>query len=107
MKVTFPPLLIALLLSSCSEHPQDAQQTNRNRAMLEHNDVSLAMQQAWGRKPRSEADTQAQRAWEQKMQQDCHGSGDQALRIGEDLNAIYCEISAMQERTQALNAAKP
>ena len=91
-----------LTLTACGVDPAiETQNDNRNRAMLEHNDVSLEMQQAWGSKPRTETDTQAQRAWEREMRATCNP--DEANdQIRNDLNVIYCEINAMRERSTAL-----
>lgn len=95
---------MALSVTACgSDAPSAQQKANLNRAMLEHNDVSLEMQKAWGSKPRSESDRQAQRNWEQKMRSDCNP--DEANdQIGSDLNVIYCEINAMRERITLLTA---
>lgn len=95
-------IAITLSLVACgSDSPHAQQQSNRNKAMLEHNEVSLQMQQAWGSKPRDEQQTQDQRTWEQKMRTDCNPA-DAQDQIGQDLNVIYCEINAMQERIQTL-----
>ena len=93
--------ILLAALTACS--PATTQDANIRRAMQEHNDVSLDLQKVWGSKPRNEAETQAQRAWEASLQQTCHNNAQgKPPQLGEDLNAVYCEINAMQERKQAL-----
>ena len=90
--------------TACGVDPAiNRQKENVNKAMLEHNDVSLELQKTWGSKPRSETDTQAQRAWEQQMSKDCNPEATEAHKqIGEDLNVIYCEVNKMRERIEQL-----
>ena len=103
MRVAFG-IIITAVLTACGVDPAiNAQKQNLNKAMLEHNDVSLEMQKAWGSKPRSADETQKQREWEQQMSAQCNPQDATAEKqIGEDLNVIYCEINAMQERAAAL-----
>lgn len=104
MKMIAATLITALTLTAtaCGVDPAiNSQKDNRNKAMLEHNDASLEMQKAWGSRPRSESETQAQRAWEQKMSQDCN-PGEAHQQIGEELNVIFCEVNKMRERTAQL-----